>query len=105
MVCVSHNKFILLPRVCFERRGQYMVPRPCLCSGGLGEDFTLPHRFQVESTGLHLDSMSPGGVQVEFLLQAAQPNISLIPPGIHLESTWSPWNPGGVHGFHSIPPT
>jgi hypothetical protein len=30
------------------------------------EDFTLPHRFQVE-----------------FLLQAAQPNISQIPPGIH----------------------
>src|SRR5882757_10097487 len=30
------------------------------------EDFTLPHRFQVE-----------------FLLQAAQPNISLIPPGVH----------------------
>ena len=26
------------------------------------EDFTLPHRFQVESSGLHLDLWTPGGL-------------------------------------------
>ena len=37
------------------------------------EDFTLPHRFLVIPPGIHVDSWSPPGVQVEFIWQGAQP--------------------------------
>jgi hypothetical protein len=68
----------------------------------LGEDLTLPHRFLVLPPGIHVETWSPGGVQVEFLCifwQGAQPNFCPIPPGVHLESRWTPWNPGGHHGI------
>ena len=50
------------------------------------EDFTLPHRFLVIPPGIHADSWSPPGVQVEFIWQGAQPNFCLFPPGFHLDS-------------------
>ena len=69
----------------------------------LKEDFTLPHRFLVIPPGIHVDSWSPPGVQVEFLWQGAQPNFCLFPPGFHpfhitlynnfhlsVDSTWTP---------------
>ena len=67
------------------------------------EDFTLPHIFLVIPPGIHVDSWSPPGVQVEFIWQRAQPNFCLFPPGFHLDSWWTPRTPCGVHGFHPIP--
>ena len=66
------------------------------------EDFTLPHRFQVESSGLHLDLWTLGGLQINFLWQRALPNYDQIPPGIHLDSKWTSEIPNGLHGLHSI---
>ena len=65
------------------------------------EDFTLPHRFQVESTGFHLDLWTPGGLQVDFLWQRALLNYNQISPGIHLDSKWTSEIPGGLYGLHS----
>ena len=62
---------------------------------GFEEYFTLPHRFQVDSTGLHLDLWSPHGVHVDFHWQRAQPNIFQSPPGVYLDSRWTPDGPHG----------
>ena len=69
------------------------------------EYFTLPHRFQVDSTGLHMDSWSPHGVHVDFHWQRAQPNIFQSPPGVYMDSRWTPDGWHGLDGVHSTPPT
>jgi hypothetical protein len=47
----------------------------CFLIAGTIKDFTLPHRFQVESTWSQVDLWTPGG-------------LSLVK--IHLESIWTP---------------
>jgi hypothetical protein len=46
------------------------------------EDFTLPHRFQVNPHGIHMETWIPGGIS----LQAAQPNYCPFPLGIQVKS-------------------
>jgi len=59
------------------------------------EDFTLPHRFQVDSTGFHMSIWSPPGLQVDLLWQRALPNYgpksTWIPGGFQLDSKWTRW--------------
>jgi hypothetical protein len=57
--------------------------------------FTLPHRFQVESTWSQVDLWTPDGLQVGYLYQGALPNYrsksTWNPPEIHLDSRWTMW--------------
>src|SRR5882762_2266523 len=73
-------------------------------TGKMREDFTLPHRFQVIPPGIHMDTWTPGGLQVEFPLQAAQPNYWWIPDGFQMDSGWNPGGQGGIHGIPPSPP-
>ena len=54
------------------------------------EDFTLPHIFQVDSTGVQVIFRSPPGVQVLFFWLGAQPNwhasSTWISPGLQMDS-------------------
>ena len=53
------------------------------------EDFTLPHRFQVESTY----STWNHGLQVESMWNLTHfSNLG----GYGMDSRWNPWNPGGI---------
>ena len=65
------------------------------------EDFTLPHRFLVESTGLHMELWSPPGVHVDFLCRGPSQifskfHLDSTPPTQHrkfhisVDSTWTP---------------
>ena len=65
------------------------------------EDFTLPHRFQVDSTGLHMSIWKPPGVQMDLLWQRALPNFGQNSPGFQVGSKWTPNGPDGLHGLHS----
>ena len=68
------------------------------------EDFTLPHRFQVESTWNPWIPHVPHGLHMEFPLLAAQPNYCRFPHGFQMDSGWNPDFPHGVHGVHPTPP-
>ena len=91
---------------CFGKMPSIWLAWPVFFAAGppglsFSEDFTLPHRFQVDSTGFHMSIWSPPGLQVDLLWQKALPNFGQNPPGFQVNSNWTPNGPDRLHGLHS----
>jgi hypothetical protein len=55
------------------------------------EDFTLPYRFQVESTWSQVDLWTPGGLSLAENPAKVESKFIWNLPGLHLASRWTMW--------------